>query len=310
MLDDQQFARLQRFEGIIIRYPRMNEVFKSFEFLRKKARAVRGLNASEKLNVTSLFALPLIAPTGTGKSRIINAYMQKVREEEHPPGSIPVLVVELSTKLTVKGFYADVLKAFGDPNSARGTQQQLEMRTQAFIRKCGVELLIVDEVHHLINAETNKVSWDVAELFKGILNNKSCCLVLSGVEKSTVLFERGGQLARRCISPVPLGPLDIQNKAEREMFLGFIGRLDEMMLKEKVTDKKNGLLEGDVPACLYEISRGVVGIVHQLVYHSLMCCFMRGATILEREDFVRGTDGWALAYGISTTNPFKAHKKV
>lgn len=306
MIDSEQFARLERFEGIIIRYPRMNEVFKRFDFLRMKARTTRNLTASDKLNMTSLFALPLVAPTGTGKSRIINAYMQKVMKEQHPPGIRPVLVVELSARLTVKGFYADVLKAFGDPNSSRGTLQQLEMRTQTFIRKCGVELLIVDEVHHLISSETNKVSWDVAELFKGILNNKSCCLVLSGVEKANVLFERGGQLARRCISPVPLGPLDMQMTDEREMFLGFVGRLDEQMLKKKVTDERNGLLDGDMPACLYEVSGGVLGIVHQLVYHSLICCFMRGSTILDRQDFVKGTDTWARQYEISASNPFEA----
>ncbi|MFA7637726.1 MAG: TniB family NTP-binding protein [Parvibaculum sp.] len=305
MIDDQLLARLERFEEIVIHYPRMNEIFKRFDFLRKKARAVRNLDPSDRLNTTSLFALPLIAPSGSGKSRIINAYMKKVLKEQHPPGISPVLVVELSANVTVKGFYADVLKAFGDPNAAKGTQQQLEMRTQAFIRKCGVELLIVDEVHHLISTETNKVRWDVAELFKGILNNKSCCLVLSGVENATVLFKSNAQLARRCIGPVSLSPLDMQNSTEREMFLGFIGQLDDRMFRAKVTDERNGLLEGDMPACLYEVSEGSLGIVSQITYQALMCCLMRGGTVLERCDFAKGTDSWALEYGISTSNPFR-----
>lgn len=305
MIDDRQYARLMRFNAITILYPRMNEVFKKFDFLRTQAREIRNLSSTDALNITSLPALPLIAPAGTGKTRIINAYRKKVKKEKHTPGISPVLVVELTANVTVKGFYADVLKAFGDPNFAKGTQQQLEKRTQAFIRKCGVELLIIDEVHHLISSETNKVRWDVAELFKGMLNNKSCCLVLSGVEKAAVLFERGGQLARRCISPVPLGPLDMQDNLEREMFLGFIGRLDELMLKEKVTDGPNGLLEGDMPACLYEVSGGVIGIVSLLIYHALICCFARGGTVLDRCDFVNSTDGWALEYGIAKRNPFK-----
>ncbi len=308
MIDDHQFSRLDRFNGLLVRYPRMNEVFKRFDFLRMKARSVRDLTASDKLNVTSLFALPLIAPSGSGKSRIINAYMQKVMNEQHPAGVTPVLVVELSAKLSVKNFYSDVLKAFGDPNFERGTQQHLQARTQSFIRKCGVELLIIDEVHHLISSETNKVSWDVAELFKGILNNKDCCLVLSGIGKASVLFSNNDQLARRCISPAPLDPLDIQNAAEWEMFMGFIGRLDQMMAKQKVTDGPNGLLEGDVPACLYEISGGIIGHVHQLLYHALICCFVRGGSILDRQELAKATATWALPNNISKTNPFKKNK--
>jgi len=301
---------LMRFKAITIRYPRMNEVFKRFDFLRAEAQAVRNLGPSDALDITSLSALPLIAPTGSGKTRIINAYQKKIQKEQHPPGISPVVVVNLSTNVTVKGFYADVLKGFGDPNFARGTQQQLEKRTQTFIRKCGVELLIIDEVHHLISAESNKVRWDVAELFKNILNDKTCCLALSGIEKAAVLFEKGGQLARRCISPVPLGPLDMQNNSEREMFLGFIGRLDDLMLKEKVADAKSDLLKGDVPACLYEVSGGVIGIASHLVYHALICCFLRGGTSLERCDFVRATDDWAVSTGFATQNPFgtQAHR--
>lgn len=306
MIDHQQHARLMRFRAITIRYPRMNEVFKRFDFLRAEARAVRNLGSSDALDITSLSALPLIAPTGSGKTRIINAYQKRIQKDQHPPGISPVVVVNLSTNVTVKGFYADVLRGFGDPNFARGTQQQLEKRAQAFIRKCGVELLIIDEVHHLISAETNKVRWDVAELFKNILNDKTCCLALSGIEKAAVLFEKGGQLARRCISPVPLGPLDMQNNSDREMFLGFIGRLDELMHKEKVTDERNGLLERDLPACLYEVSGGVIGIVSHLVYHALICCFTRGGTTLERCDFERATDEWAMSTGFATQNPFRA----
>lgn len=92
-----------RFKAITIRYPRMNEVFKRFDFLRAEAQAVHNLGPSDALDITSLSALPLIAPTGSGKTRIINAYQKKVQKEQYPPGISPVVVVNLSTNVTVKG---------------------------------------------------------------------------------------------------------------------------------------------------------------------------------------------------------------
>lgn len=305
-MKDSDIQKLLRFRRITIIHPRMNAVFDKFDYLRQLSRSMQTLAPSEKLALPSLDALPMIAPTGSGKTKIIETYIKKVSAEQIADGFTPILYVNLSTNLTVKGFYADVLKSFGDPNFARGTQQQLEQRMQSFTRSLRLELLVIDEVHHLISAETHKVKWDVAELFKNILNDKTCCLVLSGIEKAGFLFQSGGQLARRCIAPVALDPLDESNAGDRKLFTGFIARLDAEMEREDVTEGRSNLLDGDIPACIFEVSGGRIGIIWHLIDRALMVCLERGGTRIAREDLSRATEAWAVPSGFAKRNPFSA----
>lgn len=304
MLNDVQGGKLLQFETITIRHPRMSAAFEQFDNLRFKSRQVKAMDDSDRLSLQALSAVTMIAATGSGKTTIINAYMKKVMSEKVERDMRPVVCVNLSAAVTVKGFYADVLSGFGDPNFARGTQQQLAQRMQFYLRECGVELLIIDEVHHLISAETNKVRWDVAELFKCILNDKSCCLVLSGVDKASFLFDRGGQLARRCVAPIELGPLRLEIESEREIFLGFLVLLDQEMAKLKITEGSNGFVAKGMPAAFYEVSGGVIGVVFHLIYQALSCCFERGGVRVEACDLAHATDVWAIPGGFAARNPF------
>lgn len=303
-MKDADIQKILRFRRITIMHPRMNAAFKKFDYLRQLSRSMRALAPSDKLALPSLEALPMIAPAGSGKTTIIEAYIKKVSAEQGADGFTPILYVNLSTNLTVKGFYADVLKSFGDPNFARGTQQQLEQKMKSFIEARQVEVVAVDEVQHLISAETHKVKWDVAELFKNILNDKTCCLVLSGIEKASSLFQGSEQLARRCIAPVVLDPLDELNTDDRKLFTGFIARLDAEMEREEVTEGRSNLLEGDIPACIFEVSGGRIGIIWRLIDRALMICLERGGTRIVREDLSRATEAWAIPSGFAKRNPF------
>lgn len=304
MLTDFQRQKLFQFESITIQHPRMTAVFAQFDDLRFKSQAVRTMSEVDSGRVTSLSGMTMIAGTGSGKTKIINAYMERVMTEMRNHDARPVVVVNLSPGTTKKGFYADVLQVFGDPNFARGTEQYLKQRTKHYLDKCGVELLIIDEVHHLVSSETNKIKWDVTEIFKGILNDKSCCVVVSGIETARFLADGGSQFARRCIPPVNLGPLRLNVRAERDLFLGFLGRLDERMAKDKITSGVNGFLCGATPAALHEVSNGVIGIAMHLIYQALQCCFERSGTHIEISDLAKATDKWAIPGGFAPGNPF------
>lgn len=304
MLTNSQRQQLFQFETITIQHPRMTAIFSQFDDLRFKSRSVRTMSEVDRGRITSLSGMTMIAGTGSGKTKIINTYTERVASEVCSQDTRPVVVVNLSPGTTKKGFYADVLQEFGDPNFARGTEQQLKQRTKHYLDRCGVELLIIDEVHHLVSSETNKIKWDIAEIFKGILNDKSCCVVVSGIETARFLADGGSQFARRCIPPVNLGPLRLNIQAERELFLGFLGRLDERMAKDKITSGENGFLRGSMPAALHEVSNGVIGITMHLIYQALQCCFERGGTHIEIRDLAEATDKWAIPAGFAPRNPF------
>lgn len=304
MISDEQLEKLYLFEDAVITHPRMKAVFHKFDALRFQSRRLRGMQAEELLGVKNLSWMGMFASRGSGKTTIINEYLRKVLREEQTADFRPVMCVNLSTNVTVKGFYTDILKAFGDPNSASGTQQHLEQRCYRYLIECGVELLIIDEVHHLMHSETNKIRWDVAELFKNLLNAKTCSLVLSGIEKVSFLNSDGGQLARRAIPSVKLSPLNLEIEGEQKLFLGFLAKLDQRLVEMKITDRSNGFLEGKLPGAFYQVSGGVIGIVCHVIMQALTCCYERGASRISLGDLVEATDLWAIDHGFADDNPF------
>lgn len=289
---------------IVIPHPRMRAAFDAFDRLRFESRRLRTLSKKEFNICPALSCLGMFARAGSGKTTIINSYMNKVEDEPKLGNSRPVVCVNLSTNVTVKGFYQDVLIAFGDPNFSRGTQHQLEQRVYHYLNECGVELLIIDEVHHLIHSETKKVRWDVAELFKNMLNAKACSIVLSGIEKARCLLIEDTQLARRACPPIRLDALRPEIAEERNFFAAFLGKFDEELVRLGITESRNGFLEGQLPGAFMQVSGGVIGTAAKIIQYALESSLRRGATSIELCDLVRATDIWALKLEIACRNSF------
>ena len=304
MNDIEIWEKIAQSSMIVLPHPRMKAAFDAFDKLRFESRRLRSLSKKEFNIYPALSCVGMFARAGCGKTTIINAYMNKVEDEPKQGNLRPVVRVNLSTNVTVKGFYQDVLIAFGDPNFSRGTQHQLEQRVHHFLNQCGVELLIIDEVHHLIHSETKKVRWDVAELFKNMLNAKVCSIVLSGIEKAKCLLIEDTQLARRASPPIQLDPLRPEIAEERIFFTAFLGKFDEELVRLKITESKSGFLEGQLPGAFMQVSGGVIGTVTRIIEYALDSSLRRGAPSIELCDLIRATDTWALRLKIALENPF------
>lgn len=310
-MHSQEIAeKLVQFEMIVISHPRMKAVFEQFEGLRYQSRRLRTMSPKEFGDYKSLSWMGMFANTGSGKTTIINAYLNKVADEPKAKDARPVVCVNLSTNVTVKGFYMDLLRAFDDPNFSKGTQHQLEHRVFHYLNECGVELLIIDEVHHLIHSETKKVRWDVAELFKNMLNAKACSIILSGIEKAKFLISEDGQLARRAIPPIRLDPLRANIEEERKFFMAFLGKLDEELVRLKLTELKSGFLRGRLPGAFMQVSGGVIGIAARVIQLALGESLRRGAPSIELCDLIYATDSWAIALKFCDENPFRKLMEV
>jgi hypothetical protein len=95
--------------------------------------------------------LLLVGPTNNGKSMII----EKFRRERPPSGDadqerIPVLVVQMPSDPAVSRFYAGLLAALGAPLRPRQQVAELERLALALLRRVGVRMLVIDELHNVL----------------------------------------------------------------------------------------------------------------------------------------------------------------
>jgi hypothetical protein len=118
-------------------------------------RAVDALNRLE-----TLYAWPgkqrmpnllLVGPTNNGKSMIIEKFRRT-----HPGSSdahqeyIPVLVVQMPSEPSVLRFYVALLAAMGAPLRPRPRLPEIEQLALTLLRKIGVRVLVIDELHNIL----------------------------------------------------------------------------------------------------------------------------------------------------------------
>ncbi len=132
-------------------------------------RAVEALNRLETLyawpNKQRMPNLLLVGPTNNGKSMIIEKFRRT-----HPASSdadqehIPVLVVQMPSEPSVIRFYVALLAAMGAPLRPRPRLPEMEQLALALLRKVGVRMLVIDELHNVLAGTASTAG-----------NSSTCC---------------------------------------------------------------------------------------------------------------------------------------
>jgi energy-coupling factor transporter ATP-binding protein EcfA2 len=127
--------------------------------------------------------LCLIGATGVGKTTAVRSYASLFPATELPRGrKQPVLYLETPHPITVKGMTSALLAELGDLSAFRGTQPLLNARLQHLLCACQVRLVILDDFHHLIDKQTNRVLRDVSEWLKVLIKNSGIVFLVVGIE--------------------------------------------------------------------------------------------------------------------------------
>jgi len=100
----------------------------------------------------------ILGTSGVGKTSVVDHYRRSHPAEETETATRqPVLKVTLQPDARPKGIASDLLLALGDPAWSRGTVQTLTNRAVKLLHHCGVELIVMDEFHHLFDMDRARV---------------------------------------------------------------------------------------------------------------------------------------------------------
>lgn len=170
-------------------------------------RAVDALNRLE-----TLYAWPgkqrmpnllLVGPTNNGKSMIIEKFRRT-----HPASSdahqeyIPVLVVQMPSEPSVLRFYVALLAAMGAPLRPRPRLPEIEQQALTLLRKIGVRVLVIDELHNIL-AGNSMYRREFLNLLRFLGNELRIPLVGVGTRDAYLAIRSDDQLENR-FEPVVL----------------------------------------------------------------------------------------------------------
>jgi len=141
--------------------------------------------------------LLLIGPTNNGKSMIIGKFRRT-----HPSSSsddqehIPVLSVQMPSEPSVTRFYVALLAAMGAPLRPRQRLPEMEQLALSLLRRVGVRVLIIDELHNVLAG--NSVSRrEFLNLLRFLGNELRIPLVGVGTREAYLAIRSDDQLENR-----------------------------------------------------------------------------------------------------------------
>jgi type II secretory pathway predicted ATPase ExeA len=261
------------FETNVIEHEALLTAKLSIDELRSRFRR-KGLR---QLKARMLIAA---GPAGSGKSTLLEHYAEALPDiKGGPDGDIrPVVLVETPEHPTRRAFVAAIMAALGyKARDAWDTNAIIE-RIAWLCDQLQVQLLLIDEAHHIVLAKTKEGEEHIAEFLKGLLNRIKTQIVLCGLPVLLQLREYE-QLNRRSEPPVLLHPYSWATVEGRARFLAMLGLFEmQMSLPEP------SLLFGmDFARAIYCSTGGYPGLVSKDLSHGLVVARRVNSRRLDRD---------------------------
>jgi hypothetical protein len=251
--------------------------------------------------------LAILGNTGAGKTTLIDTWLANapLHERETPEGTIiPYLYVPVLSSPKKKGAVAAFLRALHDPNPSRGTEWDMISRVHRLIKRCQVQIIFVDEFQHLIDKDTQKVVYAVADFLKDIITQTHRPMILTGVlGQAEEILEANEQLDRRIGTPLILPPFewDRQKPETIKEFRTLMRDIDRGL----PLDLSN-LQDEEMAFRFYYASDGYLGWIMEIIREAAILAIDKGLSTLSTglladayQNRLAGTD-----VGYGKVNPF------
>lgn len=290
MSTEQSSSSLIKANAALVRYPRFNELHEDIRLCQEMSKL-----AGEPQ------CMVLEGVAGAGKSTLVRNYVEMFSRYETGSGTkVPVFYMETPAPVTVKGMASRMLETLGDPAAHKGALWSMNSRLIHYVRACQVQLVILDDFHHLIDQETNRILETVSDWLKVLIKETGIPFLVVGIEgKVELILQSNAQLSRlfavrETLEPFRWDPRDEMTVKEFASFIKYI----EQGIGVSLSDE---LPRAEFLHRLHYATNGVVGNVMNL---------LRFATLLSQQPDGVQNDGILTLAVLSRAFAKRLHKHL
>jgi Bacterial TniB protein len=225
--------------------------------------------------------LMLVGPTGAGKTTLIDSYTRDYPTRLTETSiQRPIVQATIPTPATVKNLETTLLDALGDPRAGQGTIGGMARRLINFFRDCRVELLILDELQHFVDRDSQKVLQTVSNWLKTLVKETKVACVLVGLEgEAEQVVDANPQLARLFGDPYILAPFtwDEGRPATIQEFRTFLSQLERLL----PLNEPSHLADRETAWRCFVACEGIIGYLMALIRRATYLALTQGRERLD-----------------------------
>ncbi|WP_036275507.1 TniB family NTP-binding protein [Methylomonas sp. 11b] len=141
--------------------------------------------------------LLIIGTTNNGKSMIVEKFRRQHLPSSSPDAEhIPVLCVQMPSEPSILRFHIALLAAMGAPLRSRQPIAILEQQALSLMRRIGVKMLVIDELHNMLAGNSNSRR-EFLNLLRFLGNELRIPLVGVGTRDAYLAIRSDDQLENR-----------------------------------------------------------------------------------------------------------------
>jgi len=269
-MDQTTSILMERANSALIRYPRFMELHRDIRECQELSRLS---------NEPQCMALEGV--TGAGKSTLVRDYVSLFPRIEQEDGTqIPIFYTETPSPVTVKAMASTMLAGLGDPASQRGTLWAMNFRLIHLIIDCKVQLVILDDFHHLIDKETDRILEQVSDWLKVLIKETAVPFLVVGISgKVGRILQANDQLSRLFAMRETLEPFvaDLSDEVNITEFSRFV-QYAEQTVETSLTQSLPRL---ELLYRLHYATNGVVGNLMNLLRYAALIAKQQQNSVID-----------------------------
>jgi hypothetical protein len=284
---------LARSKSMLIRYPEFKTLMREVEQCR-----ILSVGAAEPR------CLMIKGAPGVGKSTLARTITSQHPPEETESGTkVPVFYMVTPSPVTVRTMSHSMLVALREPLIHKfTTPTAMNERIITLLKEtCAVELVILDEFHHLVDSKTNRVLTSVSDWLKTLIKLVNKPFVVIGIDVMEMILDGNKQLSRLFRrKELRAFAFDLQNGGHD--FACFI-KATESHLQVPLCP---GEPDSDVLTAMYQATDGVIDNIVILFREALLQMQEAGEETMTFAVLAKAYD-MGLSGHVGSENPFNGH---
>lgn len=248
----------------------------------------------------------LIGEPGTGKStacaQVISIVggKQTVQSEEGCTKQVHAFNCAVPATYSIRDLCIEMLKQLGD-DPATGTLSKHENRLFRLLITCETRLIIIDDIHDLLNRGAEKTCNNVCKWIKYIANTTGIPIILSGKPRAELLINQYKELAGRY--PFRARLFDFKYD---DVFISILCKLNMEMIRIGEFTTPLHITDRQISGAFYLHTHGNMRELRTLLLEVMLAAVARGDHTVTPSDCVIAADKINhMAPARNYINPFK-----